>query len=127
MSMKTMTIRGKVRDDAFYFTLNANGRRVNNMILDTGAFELTFNEQVASALRLPNLGAIQIGGVGGTVQAYQSVCTIQIGNETYSNVPCIVDPEFQEPGLFGLRFFVDNQLSLELNPNLETLTIRSAS
>ncbi|MDQ0201666.1 putative aspartyl protease [Neobacillus ginsengisoli] len=95
------------------------------MILDTGAFELTFNGDVANALGLPNLGAIQIGGIGGTTQAYQSVCNLQIGDQMYSDVPCIVDPDFQDAGLFGLRFFVDNQLALQLDPNSQTLTILS--
>lgn len=95
------TIQGTIVDDAFYFSLTVNGNTVDNMILDTGAFELTFNGDVANALGLPNLGAIQIGGVGGTAEAYQSVCSLQIGGQTYSDVPCIVDPNFQDAGLTG--------------------------
>lgn len=119
------TIQGSVVNDAFYFTLGVNGNDVPNMIMDTGAFELTFNGQLADALGLPNLGAIQIGGVGGTVQAYQSVCDLQIGDQLYQSVPCIVDPNFSDSGLFGLRFFIDNQLALQLDPNNQTLTILS--
>lgn len=119
------TIRGTINNDAFYFPLTINGKTVDNMILDTGAFELTFNGQVASQLRLPNLGPVQIGGVGGTAQAYHSLCNLQIGGETYYNVPCIVDPNFQSAGLFGLRFFVDNQLSLQLDPQSRSLDILS--
>lgn len=96
------------------------------MILDTGAFELTFNQKVANQLNLPNLGAIQIGGVGGSAQAYRSQCTIDIGGQRFTKMPCIVDPGFNDAGLFGLRFFVDNHLKLELNPIAQTLTISKA-
>ncbi|EPZ47396.1 retropepsin-like aspartic protease [Alicyclobacillus acidoterrestris] len=109
-------IPGTVENDAFYFTLNVNGVDVPQMILDTGAFELTFNATVADSLGLKNLGPIQIGGVGGTVQAYQSVCTLNFGGRTYQDVPCIVDPDFSGSGLFGLRFFVDSQYALALDP-----------
>ncbi|QSO46343.1 retropepsin-like aspartic protease [Alicyclobacillus mengziensis] len=118
-------IPGSIQNDAFYFTLSVNGTDVPNMIMDTGAFELTFNASVANALGLPNLGAIQIGGVGGSASAYQSVCNLNIGGQTYSNVPCIVDPSFTDAGLFGLRFFVDNQLALLLDPVNQQLLILS--
>ncbi|MCZ8516832.1 retropepsin-like aspartic protease [Paenibacillus filicis] len=120
------TIQGSIVNDAFYFDLGVNGTVVPGMILDTGAFELTFNDQVANVLGLPNLGNIQIGGVGGTVQAYQSVCTLQIGNSIFADVPCIIDPGFTDAGLFGLRFFVDNQLSLQLDTTSQVLNILSA-
>jgi predicted aspartyl protease len=120
-------IPGTIQNDAFYFTLNVNGTAVPNMIMDTGAFELTFNANVANALGLPNLGAIQIGGVGGSASAYQSVCNLNIGGQTYSNVPCIVDPSFTDAGLFGLRFFVDNQLALLLDTVNQQLLILSPS
>ena len=117
------TFRGAVRQDAFCFTVNVNGTPVKDMILDTGAFELTFNGTVAKSLGLPNLGPLQIGGVGGAAQAYRSRCNVQIGNRTFHNVPCIVDPSFTDTGLFGLRFFIDNHLKLELNPATRTLQI----
>lgn len=120
-------IPGSIQNDAFYFTLNVNGTNVPNMILDTGAFELTFNERVAKELGLPHLGTIQIGGVGGRAAAYRSRCILQLGGRTYPNVPCIVDPSFQDAGLFGLRFFVDNQLSPLLDTVTQQLLILSAS
>lgn len=120
-------IPGAIQNDAFLFTLTVNGAEVPNLILDTGAFELTFNGDVANALGLPNLGDIQIGGVGGTAAAYQSVCDITIGDQTFSNVPCIVDPNFTDAGLFGLRFFIDNQLSLALDTVAQQLFILSSS
>lgn len=119
-------IPGSIQNDAFYFNLDVNGQTVSNMILDTGAFELTFSAQVAQSLGLPNLGAIQIGGVGGTASAYRSECNLVIGGQAFSNVPCIVDPSFSDPGLFGLRFFVDNQLSLALDTVNQQLLILGA-
>lgn len=119
-------IDGSVQQDAFYFTLTVNGTAVADMIMDTGAFELTFNAQVAQTLGLPNLGALEIGGVGGSAQAYQSQCDLTLGSQTFSAVPCIVDPSFTSSGLFGLRFFVDNQFQLQLNPTAQTLTIAPA-
>jgi predicted aspartyl protease len=117
------SIPGNIQNDAFYFTVTVNGTDIPNMILDTGAFELTFNGDVAQVLGLPHLDSIQIGGVGGLVTAYQSVCNLTIGNQVYPNVPCIVDPDFPDPGLFGLRFFVDNQLALTLDPVNQVLLI----
>ena len=121
------SVSGSIQNDAFYFTLNVNGTDVPGMIMDTGAFELTFNGNVANQLGLPNLGTIQIGGVGGSASAYQSVCNLNIGGQTYSNVPCIVDPSFSGAGLFGLRFFVDNQLALALDTVNQVLLILSPS
>lgn len=117
-------IPGTIRNDAFHFTLRVNGRVVPNMILDTGAFELTFSEAVAKKIGLPHLGSVQIQGVGGRAQAYRSVCNLTLGKKSFSRVPCIVDPGLGNAGLFGLRFFVDNGLSLLLDvPNAELLLL----
>lgn len=126
MSKVIAVYRGLVKNDAFQFAPIINGTRIHGMILDTGAFELTFNQKTAARLSLPNLGSIQIGGVGGTAQAYQSVCTVTINGRAFANTPCIVDPGLAEPGLFGLRFFVDNNLKLTLNPSAQTLTVAEA-
>ncbi|MDQ0191174.1 retroviral-like aspartic protease family protein [Alicyclobacillus cycloheptanicus] len=120
-------IHGQVQNDAFYFTLTVNGTQVPGMVMDTGAFELTFNGEVARQLGLPNLGSIQIGGVGGTANAYQSECTLYLGGKTFHNVPCIVDPDFSDAGLFGLRFFVDNHLAMTLDPVHQELVILTPS
>ena len=121
------TIQGTIQNDAFYFPLDVNGQMVPNMVLDTGAFELTFNGTVAQQLGLPLLRQIQIGGVGGNATAYESVCHISLGGQQYNNVPCIVDPNFSLNGLFGLRFFVDNKLSLTLDTVSQQLTISDPS
>jgi gag-polyprotein putative aspartyl protease len=95
--------------------------------MDTGAFELTFNGPVARRLGLPNLGNIQIGGVGGNVSTYKSICQLNIGRRMYTNVPCIVDPGFSDAGLIGLRFFVDNDLALTLDTVNQQLLVLSPS
>ncbi|WP_206919252.1 retropepsin-like aspartic protease [Alicyclobacillus suci] len=117
---------GSIRDNTFYFDPIINGQRVQNIVLDTGAFELALNPQVARQLRLPNLGPIQISGVGGAVSAYVSRCDIRMWKHLYRNVPCLVDPTLTEQGLFGLRFFIDNHLRLTLNPTKGTLAIRES-
>jgi predicted aspartyl protease len=116
-------LTGNIRNHAFFFTLNVNETKVPNIMLDTGAVELTFNGRVAKALRLPNLGSVRVSGIGGTTRAYRSRCNLKIGRNVYRHVPCIVVPEFTSSGLFGLRFFIDNQLKLELNPKAETFLI----
>lgn len=126
MSKIIATYRGLVKNDAFQFAPIINGTRIHGMILDTGAFELTFNQQIANRLGLPNLGRVQIGGVGGTAQAYQSRCTITINGHVYADSPCIVDPGLTDPGLFGLRFFIDNNLKLTVNPSQQTLALSQA-
>ncbi len=119
--------KGVIKNDAFYFAPIINGERIFGMILDTGAFELTFSQRVADRLSLPNLGTLEIGGIGGTVNAYLSECTITIRDRVYPEVPCVVDPQLTDlAGLFGLRFFVDNQIKLELNPVRQTLVLFDA-
>lgn len=122
-TQKLVTIRGTITRDAFYFPLLVNEFEVQDMILDTGAFELTFTSQIATGMGLPNLGNLQIAGVGGQTNAYQSRCTLTFGSRTFQNVPCIVDPTLQAAGLFGLKFFIDNGLKLELDPAAGLLSI----
>ncbi len=125
--MSMAIYRGTIQNDTFYFAPLINGTRVHRMILDTGAFELTFTQKVANQLGLPNLGPIQVGGVGGTAQAYRSECEIEINGNRFPNTPCIVDPSFTEgSGLFGLRFFLDNKIMLQLDPVKQTLTVSRA-
>ncbi|GMA63521.1 retroviral-like aspartic protease family protein [Alicyclobacillus fastidiosus] len=126
MSKLIALYHGSIRVDAFYFAPIINGRRVRNVILDTGAFEPTLNAKVASILKLPNLGPIEISAVGGTVQAYRSRCSIRMWKHIYRDVPCIVHPALQEQALFGLRFFIDHDLNLTLNPKAATLAVRKS-
>jgi hypothetical protein len=38
----------------------------------------------------------------------------------------VVDPSFTGAPLFGLRFFIDHQIALTLNPVAATLTLTAA-
>ncbi|WP_206922732.1 retroviral-like aspartic protease family protein [Alicyclobacillus suci] len=118
-------IRGDVTADAFYFPLRVNRFIVPDMVLDTGAYELTFSGAVAQALNLPHLGQQEITGVGGQSTAYRSQCDIYFDTRMYRNVPCVVDPALPSAGLFGLRFFVDTHLGIELHPAHQTMVIFS--
>ncbi len=118
--------KGKIQNNAFYFTVTVNGKQIHNMMLDTGAFELTFDGKVADKLGLPRLGVIKVSGIGGVTLAYLSRCILTVGRVVYRNVPCIIVPQFKSPGLFGLRFLIDQQLKLELNPIKQTLMITKA-
>lgn len=60
MGKRVALYHGTVSNDAFYFAPIVNGVRVQGIVLDTGAFELTFNDKVAKRLKLPNLGSIRI-------------------------------------------------------------------
>ena len=128
--MTETTIHGIIAQDALHFDL-ALGYQGSTMsspfILDTGAFELTLSDATASALGLPNLGTLTIQGVTGSASAYQSEVDVQIGGQTYAHVACIVDPSLGNTQLFGLRFFIDKQLQLALNPAAQTLTIASTA
>ncbi len=119
-------VKGQIKNRAFYFTLIINGKPISNIILDTGAFELTINEPIARSLRLPNLGPIRVSGIGGSISAYRSRCNLTVGKIIYRNVPCIVVPGLISSGLFGLRFFIDNQLKLEFNPRKQMVVITHA-
>ncbi len=121
------TVRGHIVSDAFVFSLpvvGPLGRETPFFILDTGAFEMLLPPDLASRLGLPNLGPLPIGGIGGSVKAYQSQVDILLSPRRFPAVACVVDPAYSGPGLFGLRFFIDNQLALTLNPQEQTLAIR---
>jgi hypothetical protein len=118
-------ITGQIVNDAFLFGASCTGPGGTvpvPFILDTGAFELLLTQEIATALHLPNLGTLDLSGVGGSVQAYQSVVDLTLGNETWHAVPCVVDPTFNT-NLFGLRWWIDNKLRLLLDPAAATLTV----
>lgn len=126
--MKTIaTIQGQVQNDAFLFPLTVNGTRVGPLILDTGAFELTFTEADARRLQLPVQHTIYVGGVGGRAIAHQSECQVRLGRRVFQKVPCLIDPSLQGHSLFGLRFFIDNKFALSLNPGNGILRVLAES
>jgi hypothetical protein len=118
-------ITGQLVNDSFLFgaTCTGPGGTVPvPFVLDTGAFEMLLTESVATALRLPNLGTVDLSGVGGSVQAYQSTVDLALNGHVWLGVPCVVDPTFAT-NLFGLRWWVDNRLRLLLDPAAATLTV----
>lgn len=94
--------------------------------LDTGAFEPYLNADTAAKLNVVNLGpAPSVGGVGGLVSdAYLGVIPyLTIGHQTFTNIPCVVSPSWNQTSLFGYRFFFDNKFSLYIDRNNFTLDI----
>jgi hypothetical protein len=106
-------LQGTMDKQVFHFTMKVNGRDVH-FVLDTKAYELTFNADVAQALDLPNLGSVQ-SLEGLSADAYRSECTVSIGHRTFSKAPCVVEPTSQSPARLGLNLFVDNHLALLLD------------
>jgi len=120
------TISGQVVGDAFYFGLpvkNSGGTFENVLFLcDTGAFEMLLTAGVAQSLGLPNQGPIEISGVGGAQNAYNTTATFKLGDNEFTT-PAVVDESTSFGiNLFGLRFSVENQLTLQLDLQARTLS-----
>lgn len=112
------------RQDSFQFVYPLTGPAGSGdvaFVLDTGAFELLLTQSDADALGLPNLGPLQVAGVGGSSSAYQSQVSLSIGGSAFSNVPCVVDPTFNQ-NLFGARLLIDQGLAILVDPVASTLT-----
>ena len=124
-NFKIATIHGVIYGDAFYFALpiqdSSGDTQQVYFLLDTGAFELMFHKSDADTLKLPNIGEMSISGVGGKQIAYQSMVTFKLGDQEFTNVPCIVDedPNFST-NLFGLKFILDNHLTIKVRPDTAT-------
>ena len=119
-------MEGSVENDGFYFRVNLNGQPIR-MHLDTGAFEMLLTKEIADALNLPNDGPLQIAGVTGSSEAYQSHVTVVLDNLDVPDVHCVVDPSYTGTPLFGFRFFIDHQYTVAVNPVAQTVTLYSAS
>jgi len=120
------TVSGQVVNDAFYFGLPVknSGRTFENVLFlcDTGAFEMLLTAGVAQGLGLPNQGPIEISGVGGAQNAYNTQVTFKLGDNEFTT-PAVVDESTSFGiNLFGLRFSVDNQLTLQLDLQARTLS-----
>lgn len=111
-----------VINDEVLFDAQVNGVDMTFQ-LDTGAMMPLISANDAKKLNLPNLGTIEVAGVGGTNQAYLSQMNVTIGGVTFENVPCIVDPSYQYNSLFGYSFFADHQYDLLVSLKHHTLSI----
>ena len=118
-------MQGTVEQDGFYFPVNLNGQQVT-MHLDTGDFEMLLTKEVADALNLPHDGPLQIAGVTGSSEAYQSHVTVVLENLEVQDIQCVVDPAFTGVPLFGFRFFIDHHLALLVNPVAQTVAFLPA-
>ncbi|MBF8377100.1 retroviral-like aspartic protease family protein [Alicyclobacillus mali] len=105
------------------FLQASSGTNLITFQLDTGAFETLLGQQLATSLHLPNLGSIEVGGIGGTDEAYLSKVTLKIGNRVFADVPCIVDPSWTGIPLLGYQFFQQNGYDLLVSQSQNTLYI----
>lgn len=130
-----VTVNGETTGDAFLFRAkigkNAGQLADQTFQLDTGAFEVLLSKAVADKLQLPNEGQIEISGVTGDAEAYNSHLTVQFvgSNGTtveYKDVLCVVSPKFQGTPLFGFKFFKRRHIAETCNPARNTLTLTKA-
>ncbi|MDI9260837.1 retroviral-like aspartic protease family protein [Alicyclobacillus sendaiensis] len=91
--------------------------------LDTGAYQTLLGANLAAQLHLPNLGSIEVGGIGGTDEAYMSKMTLSIGGHVFPDVPCIVDPSWTGTPLLGYGFFQQNGYDLLISQTQSALYI----
>lgn len=91
--------------------------------MDTGAYETLLGGSLAAQLHLPNLGTIEVGGIGGTDEAYMSKVTLNIGGHVFPDIPCIVDPSWTGVPLLGYGFFQQNGYDLLISQTQSTLYI----
>ena len=96
-----------------------------DIILDTGDFELMISPAVAAQLGLPQDQSLTVDGVTGNEPAYFSACGVTLGAQAWQNVPCFVAAS-QVGMLFGLRFFLDNQIGFRFDPTCMTVELYAA-
>lgn len=109
----------------FENAIEFNAKSGNNNVLlqlDTGAFEPLFTKADADLLNLPNLGSIQVAGIGGQDTAYISKVSLVIGGVQFNDVPCIVDENYTGLSLFGYGFFIDNGYDVLVSQKHSTIT-----
>lgn len=111
-------IQASQSGDAFYISLVIDGPTKSQdvqFVFDSGAFELLLDVKTATTLGLPNLGSIQVSGVGGATTAYNSELSFSLGGTDFTKVPCVVDSTFDQP-LFGARFWIEHKLAPLIDP-----------
>ncbi|WP_367305643.1 retropepsin-like aspartic protease [Alicyclobacillus acidocaldarius] len=105
------------------FLQASSGEESITFQLDTGAYETLLGASLAAQLHLPNLGSIEVGGIGGTDEAYMSKVTLNIGGHVFPDIPCIVDPSWTGIPLLGYGFFQQNGYDLLISQTQSTLYI----
>ena len=105
------------------FLQASSGNEFITFQLDTGAYETLLGASLASQLHLPNLGSIEVGGIGGTDEAYMSKVTLNIGGHVFPDIPCIVDPSWTGIPLLGYGFFQQNGYDLLISQTQSALYI----
>ena len=92
-------------------------------VVDTGAFECAIDAKTAARLKLPNLGATSVGGVGGSATAYLTQVDVQFGpgGAVYSAVNAVAIEGFGQ-NLWGLRFAIDRKYEVRLNAKTAELS-----
>lgn len=110
--------------NAVLFTASSSGNPLLFQ-LDTGAFEPLLTSRIANQLHLPNLGSIEVAGVGGEDNGYYSKISLSIGGVQFGNVPCVVDPSYTGTPLLGYGFFIDNGYDILVSQKYNSFTILS--
>jgi hypothetical protein len=101
----------------------------NAATLDTGAFEVLIGAQTASQIHPRNEGPVEVGGVGGSAQAYKTHVAIQLldpqtgrAQFTMTNVAAVVDTRFDQD-LFGLRAILHRGYGYVIRPRARVITL----
>lgn len=115
-------VRGGIHRDKFFFPCVVNQQRIDNVVLDTGAFDFVLSDQIAKRLHLSRERAVVVRGVSGSARAWTSHCDLSVGKRKFRNVPCVIMKDLPFEALFGLRFFVDHGYQLLLDPKTATLS-----
>lgn len=116
-------VQGQLRRDKFFFPCRVNGRRIADVVLDTGAFDFVISDRIAKELELPRGKTVIVRGVNGRTRAWTSSCNLKVGGRTFQNVACVIMKDLPYNALFGLRFFVQNGYKLLLDPKSATLSL----
>jgi len=105
----------------------------NAATLDTGAFEVLIGAQTAAQINPKNEGPVEVGGVGGSAQAYKTHAAVQLLDPktgkalfTLTDVAAVVDTSFQQD-LFGLRAILHRGYGYMIRPRAKTVTIFAES
>lgn len=120
---RVAVVRGKVQRDKFFFPCRVNQQLITNMVLDTGAFDFVISDRIARQLNLSRDKPVTVRGVSGIARAWTSHCDLTVGGRNLHNVPCVIMKGLPYEALFGLRFFIDHDYKLLLDPQTATLSI----